>query len=126
MELHHRARWPEAVSQERREDCPMNLCRTCKYWSVNAYAIGLGECLNTDALRRVVTENDRLRTTHDFGCPFHQTGSGDNIESIEEQRKSATGFIEGRKPYWEFESTLVMEDRAAEQTRIAKQKETEE
>lgn len=51
----------------------MNYCRTCKYWSLNANMVGLGTCLNVDAMMRVNYQNS-LQTSQNFGCVCHEQG----------------------------------------------------
>lgn len=50
----------------------MNLCRTCKNWTVNANAIGLGTCSSTNVF--MTTFPGGFRTAQNFGCIFHDEG----------------------------------------------------
>lgn len=74
----------------------MNFCRTCKYWSVNAHAIGQGVCMN--AIRTMMATPDApssiLRTTQDFGCVCHETGDfGYKLFSPDESFKILQEFL---------------------------------
>lgn len=77
----------------------MNLCRTCKYWSVFAGTVGYGMCLNSDVQLHVnVGMGQGIRTSQNFGCPFHTAMDGTDfgIYSPEVQKQVAMEFYSER------------------------------
>jgi hypothetical protein len=72
----------------------MNKCATCKYWYVNAHAIGFGVCRSTARVLMTPTQLNLFFTAWNFGCVAHE--SGERLESIwtdEEIKKIATEFM---------------------------------
>ena len=54
----------------------MNLCRTCKYWSVRSDMIGAGNCINVDMHLKVITRDTTgtFITAQNYGCVDHEEG----------------------------------------------------
>ena len=75
-----------------------NMCRSCKYWSVWAHAIGMGSCTNFEAHSRVKV--DHFFTCQDFGCLLHESGVNEaNVVSDEERKRIREEFENGRDYY---------------------------
>lgn len=70
-------------------------CRSCKYWSVNDNAIGLGMCRNPDMVLRLISIF-HVHTTQNFGCVLHEEGKGNPMLEQEEGHKI---FQEARDNY---------------------------
>ena len=52
----------------------MNYCRTCKFWSQNPHAVGMGNCINMEMHMHILLPRSALVTSQDFGCVLHQSG----------------------------------------------------
>lgn len=55
----------------------MNYCRTCKFWSINANMIGVGNCTNLNALMSLQLSQGYFTTAQNYGCCFHIQGESD-------------------------------------------------
>jgi len=71
----------------------MKHCRTCKYWSLEPQYIGLGICMNLDAMSRVKRMHGSLDTSHDFGCNQHEPGKAVGICSEEDEVSMIREFV---------------------------------
>jgi len=74
----------------------MNLCRTCKYWSVRSHMIGAGNCVNLRLHCEVIVGQGKgiFITPQDFGCTLHEEGHcSANLLPAEEHEAVLSEFI---------------------------------